>query len=276
MGFALQDKTFLKKLREHGLQQARKFSWDTSALRAIAALEELHAKKVSRPITKGMPSRRPKLAYVSPLPPERSGISDYSSELMPELARYYDIEVIVSQQTISDPWIKANCEIRSVEWFQQNVSKYDRILYQFGNSPFHSHMFGLLRQFPGVVVLHDFFLSGVLAYEEIIGDKPNVWVDALYQSHGYQAVQMRFSENDIDKVKDKFPANLEVLQNALGVIVHSQYSKHLAKQWYGENASDSWNVIPLLRVPALKVNNLVDRRALILLYAVLVYWHQPS
>ena len=162
------------------------------------------------------------------------GLVIIALSLLPELARYYDIEVVVSQQTISDPWIKANCPIRSVEWFQQNASNYDRVLYQFGNSPFHSHMFGLLRQHPGVVVLHDFFLSGVLAHEEIIGDMPGVWVDALYQSHGYQAVQMRFSENEIDKVKDKYPANLEVLQNALGVIVHSQYSKYLARQWYGE------------------------------------------
>ena len=262
MGFALEDETFLKKLREHGLQQASKFSWDVSAQRAITALEAFHAKKVSSPMTQGMSSRRPKLAYISPLPPERSGISDYSSELLPELARHYDIEVVVSQQTISDPWINANCPIRSVEWFQQNASKYDRILYQFGNSPFHSHMFGLLRQYPGAIVLHDFFLSGVLAYEEVIGDKPNVWVDALYQSHGYQAVQMRFYENDIDKIKDEYPANLEVLQDALGVIVHSQYSKYLAKQWYGENASASWNVIPHLRIPALKFDHLVDRRAL--------------
>ena len=233
-----------------------------SAHSGNCCLESLHEKKVSHPLTVVMSTRRPKLAYVSPLPPERSGISDYSAELLPELARYYDIEVVVSQQTISDPWINANCPIRSVEWFQQNASNYDRVLYQFGNSPFHSHMFGLLRQHPGVVVLHDFFLSGVLAHEEIIGDMPGAWVDALYQSHGYQAVQMRFSENETDKVKDKYPANLEVLQNALGMIVHSQYSKYLARQWYGEKASDSWIVIPHLRIPALKLDNLVDRRAL--------------
>jgi glycosyltransferase involved in cell wall biosynthesis/predicted SAM-dependent methyltransferase len=262
IAFALQDLDWLTQLREHGLRQAKKFSWDTCGKRAMAAIEVLHAKKVNCPLARVMSAHRPKLAYVSPLPPMRSGISDYSSELLPVLALYYDIEVIVSQQAISDPWINANCPIRSVVWFQQNASVYDRVLYHFGNSPFHSHLFGLLRQHPGVVMLHDFFLSGVLAHDEMTDDRPRAWVDALFQSHGYQAVQMRFSEIETHKVIEKYPANLEVLQNALGVIVHSQYSKYLARKWYGENASDSWNVIPLLRVPALKVDNLGDRISL--------------
>ena len=48
---------------------------------------------------------RLKLAYVSPLPPERSGISDYSAELIPNLAEYYEIDVVISQAEITTPWI---------------------------------------------------------------------------------------------------------------------------------------------------------------------------
>jgi glycosyltransferase involved in cell wall biosynthesis len=259
---ALTDDEFRGQLRGHGFQQVQQFSWDASAKSVIAAFEVLQSKKQQEKAFIKASARRPKLAYISPLPPERSGISDYSAELLPELARYYAIEVVVSQQTVLEPWINANCPIRSVEWFQQNASNYDRVLYQFGNSPFHSHMFGLLRQHPGVVMLHDFFLSGVLAHEEMTGDRPGAWVDALYHSHGYQAVQMRFTENEIDNVKDKYPANLEVLQNALGMIVHSQYSRYLGTQWYGGEASGNWRVIPLLRISVLKVDKLAGRRAL--------------
>jgi glycosyltransferase involved in cell wall biosynthesis len=39
IGFALQDETFLKKLRDHGRQQIRKFSWEASAKSAIKAFE---------------------------------------------------------------------------------------------------------------------------------------------------------------------------------------------------------------------------------------------
>ena len=207
-------------------------------------------------------TNRPRLAYFSPLPPDRSGISNYSVELLPVLSLYYDIELIVPQLNISDLWIKTNYKVHSVEWFKKNANIFDRILYHFGNSPFHSHMFDLLEKYPGVVVLHDFFLSSVLERDEMTSHRPNVWTKALYHSHGYKAVQMRFSESDLHQVVNKYPANLEVLQNALGIIVHSKYSKYLARKWYGPHASDNWKIVPLLRNPLLKLNNTKLRSSL--------------
>ena len=113
-----------------------------------------------------MSGKRPRLAYVSPLPPEQSGIADYSAELIPELARHYDIDVIVDQPKVSDLEVVANCPVRDPAWFADNAASYDRILYHFGNSPFHKHMFDLLERFPGTVVLHDFFLSSVAFHLE--------------------------------------------------------------------------------------------------------------
>ncbi len=40
MSQVLGDDVFRAKLREHGLKQAKKFSWDESAMRAIAAFEQ--------------------------------------------------------------------------------------------------------------------------------------------------------------------------------------------------------------------------------------------
>ncbi|MFO7538913.1 MAG: hypothetical protein R6X32_12780, partial [Chloroflexota bacterium] len=37
--------------------------------------------------------RRLRLAYFSPLPPARSGIADYSAELLPHLARLADVTI---------------------------------------------------------------------------------------------------------------------------------------------------------------------------------------
>lgn len=207
-------------------------------------------------------ARRPRLAYVSPFPPERSGISNYSAELLPELARYYNIEVIVVQPAISDPWTNTYCPVRDAAWFQQHASDYDRVIYQFGNSPFHSHMFALLRQYPGMVVLHDFFLSSVLAYEENSGAMPGVWTQALYHSHGYLAVQASFGVNGIEHARNTYPCNLEVLQHAQGVIVHSEYSRQLARQWYGAHAAGDWHVIPHLRAAVTATDRTAARQAL--------------
>jgi hypothetical protein len=102
------------------------------------------------------------LAFVSPLPPKKTGIVDHAAELLPELARYYDITVIVEQVQVMDAWVQANTPIRDVAWFRAHAWQFDRVVYQFGNSDKHIHMFALLAEIPGVVVLNDFFLSGVL------------------------------------------------------------------------------------------------------------------
>lgn len=246
---ALTDEVFCAKLVGYGLERAKEFSWDASAKRALAAFEQVHNNHQRSSLSVTPSTRRPKLAYISPLPPERSGIADYSAELLPELMQHYDIDVIVAQDSVSDTWVNANCPQRSVEWFRANASMYDRVLYHFGNSIFHQHMFSLLNEVPGVIVLHDFFLGNVACYMDSVGYQPGMWTEALYCSHGYAGLQERFNSPDIDKVIWKYPCNLSVLQRAEAVIVHSAHSIDLAKQWYGKLMARDWNVIPLLRQP---------------------------
>lgn len=257
MARVLDDEQFRTSLEIHGLRQATLFSWDSSARQAIAAMETWHVKNTSElsgkeSVIVPMPLQagRPKLAYVSPLPPERSGISDYSAELLPELAAFYDIEVIVEQERVDDPWVEKNCILRNAAWLRANAGTYDRVLYHFGNSHFHQHMFQLLEDVPGVVVLHDFFLSGISGYMEGNGFAPGFWGRALYDSHGYPAFRERFQSQDYASVVRRYPCNVGVLRRSLGVIVHSENSLRLADQWYGEGASKQWQIVPLLRVPA--------------------------
>lgn len=244
----LTDDAFRAELERHGPEQARQFSWDASARRTLAALAAHHAAHGAKPLP-ALPPQRPRLAYVAPLPPERSGIADYSAELLPELARHYDIDVITPQGQVSDPWIKANCAVRDPAWFSRHAGRYDRVLYHFGNSHYHQHMFALLEEVPGVVVLHDFFLSGVSMHMEQTGYQAGSWTRSLYDSHGYPAVRYRFHAESIDEVVWRYPASLPVLRGALGLIVHSENSRRLAGQWYEAAQPERWAVIPHLRVP---------------------------
>ncbi|MEN6490077.1 MAG: glycosyltransferase [Smithella sp.] len=258
----LTDDTFRAELERHGIERARRSSWDACGRRAIAAIEAWQARKVCHPSMSVTLSYRPKLAYLSPLPPEHSGISDYSAELLPELSRHYDIDVIVAQDSVSDTWVRANCRICNVAWFREHADRYDRVLYHFGNSAFHQHMFDLLEEVPGVIVLHDFFLSGIVSHMDAIGCPPGFLAQCLYQSHGYAAVQQRFHPSGSETVDWRYPCNLGVLQRARGVVVHSENSRRLANQWYGEEAADDWAVIPLLRVPQFHMDRTEARRLL--------------
>ncbi len=158
----LTDELFREKLLENGAKQIQKFSWDISARKAIGAFEK--ALKIPNKDQSGV--QRLRLAYLSPPPLDHSGISDYGAELLPELHRYYDIDVVVDQETVSDQWILDHCDIIDIQTFRDNSTDYDRVLYHFGNSQFHSYMFGLLLEVPGVVVLHDSYLSDADHYDD--------------------------------------------------------------------------------------------------------------
>ncbi|EQB00630.1 hypothetical protein L288_18065 [Sphingobium quisquiliarum P25] len=251
------------ELERHSLKQAEQFDWDKTSRRAWAALEESHARQQEkRALPVAPPLKRPRLAFLSPLPPEASGIADYSAELLPELARHYQIDVVVVQDVISDVSITANYPARDVAWFRQHAHEFDRILYQFGNSEFHMHMFDLLRTYPGVVVLHDFYLSGISYYREAVRDNPNGFARELLHAHGWPAVVQRFQAQDVEDAVWAYPCNLQVIQDSLGVIVHADYSRQLARQWYGPHAADDWRLIPHLRQPLPGLDRNAARKAL--------------
>ena len=257
---ALSDAAFLLASSSHGIQQARRFTWDESARRAIEAMEAATRPQQYRRGPVGLlAGGKPKMAYVSPIPPERSGIAAYSEELLPALAAYYDIEIVNDLAATVEGGTWCDIPARTVEWFSANPTYYDRVLYHFGNSLFHGHMFALLRKIPGVVVLHDFFLAHVLRHIEFIGEAPGAWWDALYESHGYPVVLQRASSRDDAELTSKYPCNWQVFVDSDGVIVHSDYSRSLAHKWYGSRAGGCIRVVPQLRQPVERPDQVAAR-----------------
>jgi len=83
-----------------------------------------------------------RIAWFSPLPPERSGIAAYTANLVPLLAPEHAV----------DCWSGANAQ--DFLWTERR-DPYDLFIYQLGNAPCHDYMWGYLAAFPGLVVLHD-------------------------------------------------------------------------------------------------------------------------
>lgn len=242
-----------RAMSEFGLAQAATFTWDACAERALTCFEAVHDRRQAATRTlvavpdRGACTHRPRLAWVSPLPPAQSGIADYAVEVLRELDPFYDIEVIAPAAS-DDAWVLGNGPVRSPDWFRANAARFDRVVYHFGNSAYHAHMFALLQEVPGVVVLHDFFLSGIVNYLDHTTER-NAFARALYQSHGYPALVAEH-EDGREAAIWRYPANGEVLENADGVIVHSDFSRRLADQWYTPEVALDWRIIPLLRTMA--------------------------
>lgn len=252
---ALTDHDYRARLRHDGLLQSTRFSWKQSARSALAAMEQARAEHAAAPSAAA--TGLPRLAYVSPLPPGRSGISFYSADLLPALASSYQIDVFVDDSAHAAATAAWNNQSNSyyrilpASSLPQSAHEYHQVLYHFGNSAYHHYMFDLLERVPGIVVLHDFYLSGVVADREGTLGQAGYWQSTLQDSHGYTAVRDRQTEPDSAAVVLRYPANLPVLQRATAVIVHSPYSLQLARRWYGPQAADDWYCIPLLRHPAL-------------------------
>lgn len=241
---ALADEAYRTSLKASAPIQAARFSWERTARSALQAMEEA-VREQHRPSRASTP-QRPRLAMHAPLAPARSGIADYTAELAPALEQYYDVELIHNQSSVTLPAHLQHLPVHDVAFFKQNARSYDRVLYQFGNSSYHAHMFQLLGEVPGTVVLHDFFLSGALAWMEAVGGVREAFREALLRSHGAQAL-------DFDRIHGReetatrFPANRFVVERAEGVIVHSDWSKRSADLFYGPGYSREWRRIPHLR-----------------------------
>jgi glycosyltransferase involved in cell wall biosynthesis len=169
--------------------------------------------------SRGSAPRRLKVAYFSPLPPERSGIADYSALLLPALRERLDVEV-VKRGTKRSP--------RGT----------DVALYHVGNSPeAHAWIVDALRRRSGLVVLHDFVLHHLVAGVTIGRGDSDRYIDAMQRDAG--VIGRLLAHGVVDHVlppiweerAQDFPLAWEVLEHADGVICHSRYVEALARKY---------------------------------------------
>ncbi len=99
----------------------------------------------------------PRVAWFSPLPPIKSGISQYNRELLPSLTKEHDIDLFVDGRP--DHFVTPDARVRPFSAYdfiwKHRERPYDLVVYQLGNAPCHDYMWAYLTRFPGLVVLHD-------------------------------------------------------------------------------------------------------------------------
>lgn len=195
----------------------------------------------------GSESGRPTLAFVSPLPPLQTGIADYSAELLDALAPYYVITLIADQNSVEPTELHQRFAIHDAEWFMGHGDTFDRVLYHWGNSPFHAYMEALIEHYPGSVVLHDFYLGNLVWH--MARDEAD-FAQRLYRAHGYAALASLPADRtpqSIEQTLARYPLNHDVVKRAAGVLVHSRYALELAARWYPPQVLADWQHVPFLR-----------------------------
>jgi glycosyltransferase involved in cell wall biosynthesis len=207
--------------REERRRFARGFTWESVAGRVCRELERL---------PRHQPARRRRVAWVSPLPPSRSGIADYSADLLRNLddALGLEVELVVDPQEKLVPadLVRRFPVVSSAEVPDRHRQcPYDLFVYHVGNSPFHVHMLQLLWRFRGLVVLHDYSLGHLMLHALHRGAWPATMRQELErEGRGDVAEHVEAHGLDWEYVNDSAPLNRRVLEAAEGVIVHSYAS----------------------------------------------------
>jgi glycosyltransferase involved in cell wall biosynthesis len=113
---------------------------------------------------------RPRLHWVSPLPPAATDIAHYTGRILPALARVADV-VLWTEAEDWAPWLEEHATVRRYDAGDPaldltglpGTAGPEIAVFQIGNSRvFHAGPVALARRMPGVVVLHDTGLQDLL------------------------------------------------------------------------------------------------------------------
>jgi glycosyltransferase involved in cell wall biosynthesis len=188
-----------------------------------------------------------RLAYFTPLPPSKSGIADYNSELLPYLAKGAEISVFVEEDDeLRENRERADFSVHSAREFDEIHSRrpFDLCVYHQGNNPHHEYIYERALKTPGLLVLHEHCLHHLIAWKTLgRDDEEGYWNEMFYAygRMGARSADMRAHAIGSDYQQFLMPLNRRVVGASLGVIVHNAYA---ASQLEGSSTDIPVDLIP--------------------------------
>jgi len=166
-----------------------------------------------------------RIDYVSPLPPARTGIADYSADLLPHLGERCDLRLVALPGQAVSPLLAARWPmVTPAELGNERLP-----LYQMGNNELHQPVWEAARRVPGVLVLHDLVLHHFLL-GRTLGRVPRDFEgyrEQLAADHGWigelAAAPARWGFVG-SVVQFALPARRSLLRTQRGVLVHSVWA----------------------------------------------------
>ena len=162
----LADPVLLERLRH---QELPPFTWDHAARMTAGAVARMAPEAAAGGRRRGVERvpALPRLALVTPLPPQHSGIATYAYRLLEALRHHCDVTVFVDSDAgeVAAPEGVTVAPLNHLDPTIRAGGAFDRILYFMGNSRFHVEMLDALHRHPGWVLLHDARLTGL--YSEV-------------------------------------------------------------------------------------------------------------
>jgi glycosyltransferase involved in cell wall biosynthesis/SAM-dependent methyltransferase len=148
-----------------------------------------------------------RVAFFSPLPPERSGIADYSEALLEPLRHLAQVEVF---SQASQPF---------------DAARFDIALYQMGNNRCHGFVYESALRHAGVVVMHESNLHHLMTEITIRRGDWDAYVRECEYAGGRVAREFaeRVRKLEVGPDYEGLALTRRLLEGARGVIVHSRF-----------------------------------------------------
>ena len=184
------------------------------------------------------------LAWFTPLPPVRSGISRYSAELLSHLGHQCEIDVFVDTAGCHPPSGVAGVFSAHDFIWKHAADPYALIVYQLGNAPCHDYMWPYLVRFPGLVTLHDGQLHHSRARRLLLEKRPEHYRAEFLYNH--PDADLSVTELGIagllGPLVQLWPMRRVVLASSRSVLVHNS---RLAEELREEDAHIAVDVVEM-------------------------------
>lgn len=176
-------------------------------------------------------SDRPRVAYVSPLPPQGSGIADYSGELLPRLAAHVDLELVADEGVKPVAGLAGAFPVHRPRDLADLLTRgrCDAALYHLGNNrDFHRLAYRSLLAHPtdrpAVLVLHEYVLHHLVRDITLHEDDPAGYVEALRWCCGRtgETVGRRAVATGVPLDPFRYPLFERAVDSSSAVIVHNR------------------------------------------------------
>lgn len=220
-----EDPALLARLRRVAPASAARFQAKDLANAIVVAAEKAIASRRPAPGA----SRRPRVALVSPVPPQESGVAEYALEMAKAFGDKAEVEFFV-EEGVSHGSAVGRWPVHDVRRLEERGASpgFDGVFHQMGASRFHRFVERAARAVPGIVTLHDLAWGSVgHALATSAGDRA-AFRKSVERLEGREALKeyLRLERAEIrseERLNDFFrrhPMIGDVAGASRGVVVH--------------------------------------------------------
>jgi glycosyltransferase involved in cell wall biosynthesis len=187
-----------------------------------------------------------KIALFSPLPPKKTGIALYTQNMILSLKKFFEF-TLFDFSSLHDKFLGMQIyDYVDNPSLTAALDDYDLVVYHIGNNPsFHTPIYHVLLQHPGIIILHD-----AVIYHLVAGQNKGSFIKDFIINYGFEKLpelQQILTENNDNPMAyskpERYPLLKTIVDRSKAIIVHSETARQIV---LAQGYTDKVYVIPFM------------------------------